>query len=93
MEQEVKLFKALANPARLQILHLLAERPFCVNALVRRLSLSQPAISQHLKVLENAGFVQSNKDGYWVHYTLVSERIEECLAFLNHLKEGGEEHG
>jgi ArsR family transcriptional regulator len=85
MEQIVKIFKALSNDIRLEILSLLAERPFCVNALVSRLNVSQPAVSQHLKILENAGLVKGNKMGYWVHYSLVSESFAECLSFLEKL--------
>jgi ArsR family transcriptional regulator len=86
MEQLVKIFKALSNDIRLEILSLLAARPFCVNALVSRLNVSQPAVSQHLKILENAGLVKGDKMGYWVHYSLVPESFAECLSFLEKLQ-------
>jgi len=82
MERLVKIFKALSNNIRLEILSLLAERPLCVNALVNRLNVSQPAVSQHLRVLENAGLVKGSKVGYWVHYSLVPESFAECYSFL-----------
>jgi len=85
MEQLVKIFKALSNNVRLEILSLLAERPFCVNALVNRLNMSQPAVSQHLRILENAGLVKGSKMGYWVHYSLVPENFAECRSFLEKL--------
>jgi ArsR family transcriptional regulator len=85
MEQLVKVFKALSNNIRLEILSLLAEGPLCVNALVNRLNVSQPAVSQHLRILENAGLVKGSKMGYWVHYSLVSESFEECCSFLEKL--------
>ncbi|MFQ6040470.1 MAG: ArsR/SmtB family transcription factor [Candidatus Poribacteria bacterium] len=86
MGQLVKVFKALSNNVRLEILSLLAERPLCVNALVNWLNVSQPAVSQHLRVLENAGLVKGNKMGYWVHYSLVPESFAECLSFLKELQ-------
>lgn len=86
MENIIEVFKALSNNARLEIVSLLAERPYCVNALVARLNLSQPAISQHLKILENAGLVKGNKIGYHVHYSLVPEGISQCSSFLEKLK-------
>jgi len=86
MEQLVKIFKALSNSVRLEILSLLAERPFCVNALHNRLNVSQPAVSQHLRVLENAGLVKANKMGYWVHYSLAPEGFAECLSCLEKLQ-------
>jgi len=86
MEHIVDVFKALSNSARLEILSMLAERPYCVNALVARLNLSQPAISQHLKILENAGLVKGSKIGYYVHYSLIPEGISECSSFFEKLK-------
>lgn len=85
MEQPVKIFKALSNDVRLEILSMLARRSLCVNALVNRLNVSQPAVSQHLKVLENAGLVKGSKMGYWVHYSLVSEGFAECFSFIESL--------
>jgi len=61
-------FKALADPARVKILRLLKRRPLCVNAIVRKIGLSQPAVSHHLRVLREAGLVQATKKGTTVHY-------------------------
>ena len=85
MEHIVRTFKALASGARLDILSLLAEGPLCVNALVSRLNISQPAVSQHLKVLENAGMVKGSKMGYRVHYSIVPGSFAECSSFLEQL--------
>ena len=89
MEDALRTFKALSNDARLKIIQLLSEskHPMCVNALAFRLSISQPAVSQHLKVLENAGLVRGNKRGYWVHYGLVPENLQKCAAFIQDLTE------
>ena len=86
MEHIVKIFKALSNDARLQILSLLAESSLCVNALVCRLDISQPAVSQHLRILENAGLVKGSKEGYRVHYSLVPGSLAECFSFLDKLR-------
>ncbi len=86
MEQIVKIFKALSSSVRLEILSMLTEGPLCVNALVYRLNVSQPAVSQHLKVLENAGLVKGKKVGYRVHYSLVHESLAECSSFLEKLR-------
>ena len=85
MERIVRLFKALSNDVRVEILSLLAEGPLCVNALVNRLNVSQPAVSQHLKILENAGLVKGSKMGYRVHYSSVPESFAECSSFLEKL--------
>ena len=55
---------ALANPARLEILEILAEEPQSIVAdVVRRLPLAQPTVSQHLKVLEEAGLIHGERAG------------------------------
>lgn len=60
----VQLFRALANPARYRIVELLATRDECVvGDLVDALPLSQSSVSEHLKVLKEAGIVQGTIDG------------------------------
>jgi len=82
MEPLPDVFKACSNPIRWDILQLLKQRPFCVNALTYRLSVSQPAVSQHLKILEHAGLVRGKKAGLQVHYSIVPERLEACIEGL-----------
>ncbi len=57
------LFKALGEPTRLKIIKLLAARDLCVCDLEEIMQISQPRISQHLKVLKYAGLVNERKDG------------------------------
>lgn len=83
MREQVKVFKALASEARLSILRLLKEHPQCVGAIAKRLRMTQPSVSQHLRVLAEAGLVRSRKTGYWVHYEMdrhAIERHSEALA-------------
>lgn len=61
-------FKALSDPARVKILQLLRRRPASVGALVAKVGLSQPAVSHHLRVLREAGFVTVKKKGTKVFY-------------------------
>ena len=64
-------FKALGDPARLRLLSLVADGPGgerCVCELIAPLSLSQPTVSHHLKVLTEAGLVEREKRGPWVYY-------------------------
>ncbi len=82
MEPISDVFKACSNPIRWDILQLLKQRPFCVNALTGRLSVSQPAVSQHLKILEHAGLVRREKVGLQVHYSIVPERLAACIERL-----------
>ncbi|NLB51614.1 MAG: winged helix-turn-helix transcriptional regulator [Syntrophomonadaceae bacterium] len=57
------IFKALGEPTRLKIIKLLADRELCVCDLEEIMKISQPRISQHLKVLKHAGLVNERKEG------------------------------
>jgi ArsR family transcriptional regulator len=79
-------FGALADPARLQILSMLAAAPtgeVCVCEFVEPLGKSQPTVSHHLKVLGHAGLVEGNRRGKWVWYRLVPERLRDLQATLS----------
>lgn len=71
----IEAMKALCEPSRCRIMMLLSERAYCVSALSALLGLSAPAISQHLKVLYDAGFVTSEKRGYHTHYKINKEPV------------------
>ncbi|MBN1410859.1 MAG: winged helix-turn-helix transcriptional regulator [Spirochaetales bacterium] len=81
MENGVKdaaeVFKALGDATRLKILKEIAVNGnnLCVMAVAQRLGISQPAVSQHLKVLKNAGLVEAEKQGFHMHYQI----IEGCM--------------
>jgi len=66
------LFKALADPARIQILHTLkaASEPVCVCDFTASLDVGQPTISHHLAKLKEAGLIISEKRGIWAFYQL-----------------------
>jgi len=74
MDEIVRLFKALSDPTRVQIVTHLAAGDLCVGALARRLGVTHSAVSQHLRILREAGLVNGDKRGYWVHYSLDRER-------------------
>jgi DNA-binding transcriptional ArsR family regulator len=67
--------RALGDETRLQITRLVAEQPRSTKELAALLSLSESAVSRHLKLLASAGVVTSERDGYFVLYRLVPERI------------------
>jgi len=71
-------FAALADPARLRLLSLIAVQPtgqVCACDLVEPLGKSQPTVSHHLKVLYEAGLVDRQRRGTWVWYRVVPERL------------------
>lgn len=81
-----RLFKALGQSTRLRIVKLLSIRPFCVCELETVLGMNQPAISQHLRVLREAGLVMEKREGLWTFYALDRKRLDTAMqqfqAFL-----------
>lgn len=60
---EVDIFKALADPTRLKILECIRKGEKCICEIIPYTGKSQPNVSQHLKVLKNAGIIDERKDG------------------------------
>ena len=79
------VWKALADDNRLLILRLLNRRAYCVRALSRQLGISQAAVSQHLKVLREAGLVSAGKRGYFTHYRVESAPLRAAAQALEQL--------
>ena len=84
-QQVATLFAALADPHRLSILNLLAESraEVCVCDITSSFKLGQPTISHHLRILKEAGLVESDKRGKWVYYYLVKHKAEEVKTLLD----------
>ncbi len=71
MNRYAALFKALSEPARLRIVHLLRQRgELCVCDLVDALELPQSAVSRHLAYLRHHGLVAARREGTWMYYQL-----------------------
>lgn len=73
------MFEALASTTRRKILALLGEGEMAAGAIAERFDISKPAVSQHLSVLENAGLVERERRGQFVHYRLVEENLANTL--------------
>lgn len=74
----VDTVKALAEPMRWRIVELLAGEELCVCHLVEELDVPQPLVSHHLKVLRDAGLVESSKFRYWTYYRLRTEPVADA---------------
>lgn len=77
--------KALADPARLRLISLLAASPGgeeCVCDLTEPLALTQPTVSHHLRVLREAGLVESEKRGTWVYYRVQPAALQAVADVL-----------
>ncbi len=84
-EQVAAIAKALADPVRLQLVDVLRKHAgkVCVCELVPLFDLSQPTVSHHLKVLRDAGLVDSERRGLWAYYYVIPDALEELSAWLS----------
>ena len=78
-------FKALGDPYRVAIVHLLsaATGPICVVDIERHLPLAQSTVSYHLKFLADAGVISREKRGKWSYYSLLPERVDRLSEALH----------
>ena len=79
------LFKAVADPARLRLLSLIACHPggeSCVCDLPAAFDMTAPSVSYHLKVLREAGLISSERRGTWVYYRVMPQVMARMSAVL-----------
>ncbi|TWX38454.1 helix-turn-helix transcriptional regulator [Frigoribacterium sp. ACAM 257] len=81
-----KALKAVADPARLRLLSMVASQPgaeACVCDLTEPLGLSQPTVSHHLKVLVDAGMLHREKRGTWAYFSLIPGALDSLAGLLS----------
>ncbi|HHY41372.1 MAG TPA: winged helix-turn-helix transcriptional regulator [Thermoanaerobacterales bacterium] len=83
--EPIKMFKALADETRYKILILLLQHNYCVRALSKELGLTESAVSQHLKALKEAGLLVGEKKGYFMHYDVDRDSLNELAAKIKEL--------
>lgn len=81
-EQFARVAKALASGVRLEVLDLLAQKEYSVEALAEMLGQSLQNMSRHLQVLKQAKLVSTRKDGNFVHYRLVDSDVSDLVSRL-----------
>lgn len=79
-DSSAKVFEALSSTPRRQILSYLSSTALTSGEIADRFEMSKPALSKHLKILENAGLVQSEKRGQYVHYSIVEDNLVATLV-------------
>jgi ArsR family transcriptional regulator len=86
MKTFIRIMKALSDPNRVKAIKLLEQKELCVCELTALLGLAQPTVSKHLKNLEDAGLVESRREGSWVNYRLATgEESVYAEAMLENL--------
>lgn len=81
-----EMFKALAVESRVKIIDLLKlEGPLGAKKISELLGITPAAVSQHLKILKQAGFVRSERNGYWIPYAIDEEALNNCKEVLTEI--------
>lgn len=86
MENVSKIFKALSDETRLNILALISNRNICQKGVSKHMGISDSAVSQHIKILKEANLIKGYKEGYYVIYQLNKDTLNTCIDFLKLFK-------
>ena len=79
-----EMFKVLGVETRVRIIDLLKSKgPLGVKNIADVLGITPSAVSQHLKVLRQAGFVRNERKGYWIPYSIDEKALDNCCSALN----------
>lgn len=84
-KETARVFKAFCDENRLQILELLRGGEKCACRLLEEMSISQPTLSHHMKILCDSGIVVGRKEGKWMHYRISTEGVQIAKDYLNGL--------
>jgi ArsR family transcriptional regulator len=84
-ERMAAIAKALGDPVRVQLVDVLGKHAgkVCVCELVPLFEIGQPTLSHHLKVLRDAGLVDSERRGLWAYYYVLPDALKELSAWLS----------
>ena len=89
-KETARVFKAFCDENRLQILELLRSGEKCACKLLEEMSISQPTLSHHMKILCDSGIVVGHKEGKWMHYSISEEGLQKAKDHLDGLNAKGE---
>ncbi|MBI5025959.1 MAG: metalloregulator ArsR/SmtB family transcription factor [Nitrospirae bacterium] len=93
MKLEAESFKVISVESRVKIIELLKGGPLSVNTIAEALGISQSAVSQHLRVLKQAGLVADERKGYHIYYSLNKDKLNKYQQELIKVCTCGCEHG
>lgn len=79
----LKLIHLITDETRFRLIELLLKRSYCVKALSKKIGISEPAVSQQMKILKQNGLVKSVKIGYQVHYNVERNLILSAIGELS----------
>jgi DNA-binding transcriptional ArsR family regulator len=82
METRRDVFQAIADPTRREIIHLIAQHPMNLNAIADNFDISRPAISNHIKILEECGIINVEQVGRERHCTIQPGNLKEVATWI-----------
>ncbi|MBF4467948.1 MAG: winged helix-turn-helix transcriptional regulator [Methanobrevibacter arboriphilus] len=83
VNDQVEIFKAIADPTRLKILYLLEDKELCSCQIINSLNIPQPTISHHLSILSRAKLIKWKKKGKWKYFQLNNSKLIETIKKIN----------
>ena len=84
-EKQVNICKAFANPIRLRILDMIAQRPYAASELQEQLSISKANLSQHMTILKAAGVVITHREGKQVYCSLAIPEVKQACQLIRNV--------
>ncbi len=87
MTELIEILKSLSDETRYNLIKLLLSHDYCVGALAKKMNISESAVSQHLKILRNAGIVKGDKRGYFTHYYVDRDFLKVAAKEIIELSE------
>ena len=87
MEKRRDVFQAIADPTRREILCLIAKKPLNLTSIAENFDMSRPAISQHIKVLDESGLVDIRKKGRQRFCSIRPQKIKEVDKWLEQFRQ------
>jgi DNA-binding transcriptional ArsR family regulator len=82
--QTLDVFQVIADPSRRQMMQLLSKQSMTINGLADNFDMSRPAVSKHIKIMYNAGFISIKDIGRERHCTLRQDGFNELQEFINY---------
>jgi len=83
MKEKIKLLKALSDETRIKIVQCLLDGEQCACAIVPFIGKAQPTVSQHLRILEESGVLESRRDGVNIWYKIKSKEAMQIMKIMN----------
>lgn len=85
MDESIKIFKALGDETRINILHIIRNESMCAKGIARELEISESAVSQQIKILKDANLVIGYKIGYHIMYDLNIEKLQSITRLIDYI--------